>query len=97
LFKKTWGEAVVGRFSIGAVMFLGILGGIAAIFFASLIGIFALTIAVAVAIFIFWIILFLLTITLNGIYITALYNYATKKKLPKGFSEEFIKSAFIRK
>ena len=97
IFKNTWGESVVGQFSIGALFGLGFLLGLGLIFLAYLSGIFILFATVFVVVFVFWVVLYLVTSALNGIYLTALYNYATKKKLPKGFSKEFIQSAFIEK
>lgn len=97
IFKKTWGESVVGTFSIGALFVVGFLIGLGLIFLALLSGIFVLFAVVFVLVFIFWIVLYLITDALNGIYVTALYNYATKKKIPKGFSKEFIKNAFSQR
>ncbi|MBI4895358.1 MAG: hypothetical protein HY831_02585 [Candidatus Aenigmarchaeota archaeon] len=97
IFKHTWGESVVGQFSIGALFVLGFLAGLFLIFLAYLSGIFSLFAIVFVLVFILWVILYLITSALDGIYKTALYNYATKKKLPKGFSKEFIQNAFAEK
>ncbi len=97
IFKHTWGESVVGTVSIGLLFGLGFLVGLGLIFLAYLTGVFALFAAVFVLVFIFWVILYLVTSALEGIYTTALYNYATKKKLPKGFSKEFIQNAFEQK
>ncbi|MFH0836942.1 MAG: DUF6159 family protein [Candidatus Aenigmatarchaeota archaeon] len=97
IFVKTWGESVVGMFSIGALFGIGFLVGIILLILALTTGIFALFAIVFVLVVIGLVILYLITSALNGIYITALYIYATKKKVPKGFSEEFIKSAFLRK
>ncbi|MBI5332194.1 MAG: hypothetical protein HZB65_01335 [Candidatus Aenigmarchaeota archaeon] len=97
IFKKTWGESVIGQFSIGSLFVLGVLAGIILVLLALFTGIFALFIIMLILVVIGLIILYLITSALDGIYITALYNYATKKKLPKGFSRDFIKSAFLRK
>ena len=97
IFVKTWGESVIGQFSIGALFGLGLLAGIGLLILTLMTGMFILFAVMFVLVAFGLIILYLITSALNGIYITALYNYATHKKLPKGFSKEFIESAFLRK
>ena len=103
LFKKTWGESVAGEFGIGA--FFGLLSAICIAGFISTIWIIVfghvspililpLTLFFAIALFI---LIPMISSALNGIYITALYTYATTKKVPKGFSAEFIKNAYAKK
>ncbi len=97
IFVKTWGESVVGQFSIGAIFGIGFLFGLLLLFAAFLSGSFVLFVIIFVIVVIFLIVLYLITSALNGIYITALYIYATSKKVPKGFSKEFIENAFQEK
>jgi hypothetical protein len=97
LFAKTWGEAVIGQFSISALFALGILLSIPVLAGAAFTGSLVLVLMIFSLTVIFLIVLYLITASLSGIYTTALYNYASKKKLPKGFSREFIKAAFVRK
>jgi hypothetical protein len=97
LFKKTWGENVVGQMSMGLFFFvlfmLGIVPIIIGVLFllANLWQVFAALICLT---FLYWIALAILSASLNGIYTTALYNYATKGMVPQGFSEDVIKSAW---
>jgi len=97
LFKKTWGENVVGQFSMGLFFFLLGIPGIIAIvlaFFSLLAGSILLA-----ALFLGGGILYLMMLgitssSLNGIFTTALYNYASKGVVPQGFSEQTVKGAW---
>ncbi len=101
LFKKTWGENVVGQFSMGFVfLLLGLLGliplalGIFSLMGASYILIPLLFFGIALF---YWVALAIVSSSLNGIFVTALYNYASKGVVPAGFSEETIKAAWKMK
>ncbi|MFH1637248.1 MAG: DUF6159 family protein [Candidatus Woesearchaeota archaeon] len=97
LFVKTWGENVAGRFSIG--VFFVVLGVLGLIPF----GLSLLTktpviiIAMLALLIIYWIILSIISSSLKGIFVAALYNYATKGKMPSSYSPEVIKGAFAKK
>jgi hypothetical protein len=99
LFKKTWGENAVGQFSMGLVFFLLALLGIIPI----VIGVFSAATSVPLMIvffgvtFLYWLVLGILNASLNGIFMTALYNYASKGTVVGGFSEESIKGAYVPK
>jgi hypothetical protein len=100
LFKKTWGENVVGQMSMGLFFFILFLLGIVPIIIgvlfllAKLWPVFAALICLTL---LYWIGLAILSASLNGVYTTALYNYATKGMVPQGFSEDMIKSAWKTK
>ncbi len=94
LFKKTWGENVIGQFSMGFVFsILGLIGIVPLVllfvtgFFIFIIPIFALTV-------IYWVVLGIVSTSLDGIFIAALYNYANTGKIPAAFSPEVIRDAF---
>jgi hypothetical protein len=100
LFKKTWGENVIGQFSMGFLFFLlGLLGLIPLIIgvLSVMSGSVALMIPFIGIAFLYWIMLAVLSASLNGIFLTALYNYASKGVVPAGFSEESIKGAWKAK
>ena len=87
LLRKTWGEAMGGYFSLGAIFLLLalpglllLLGGVA---FGGIVG---LLIGGAVAV-VYWLILGLLGAAAQSILVTALYRYATTGKLGFGFPE----------
>lgn len=91
IFKQTWGETFTGSFGFGIIFvllaFLGILpivvGGLLAGNVAG--AIFGLTIA-----FSYWIIIGALASATNGVYVAALYQFATKKQLPTVFEASMI-------
>lgn len=81
LLKKTWGEQIVGNFSIGLIfgllIFGVILGGGLLIALAAVAGQTWLILALLVVIVITLIILGLISASLNGIFTAAVYQYAT--------------------
>jgi hypothetical protein len=100
IFKKTWGENVVGQFSIGVFFMLLALLGIVPL----IIGVISLTSGSFIPMILFfgiailyWVIIAIVSSSLNGVYLTALYNYASKGVVPAGFSEESIKAAWKTK
>jgi len=100
LFKKTWGENAVGQFSMGLAFFIfGLLGLIPLVIgvFSAISGSFSLMIVFFGITFLYWLILGILNASLNGIFMTALYNYASKGTVVSGFSEESIKGAYVPK
>lgn len=94
MFKKTWGEAVIGQYSIGAVFFLAALLGLIPISFAFFTGSIKVLAVFLIVLLAYWTILIVLSTTLNGIYKAALYNYASGRRIK--FSQEFLKAAFVR-
>lgn len=98
LLKKTWGEQIVGNFSIGLifvlvtvlVILLGIPFFILAISLESL----ALIIAFGVIFVLVLVFLGLINSTLTGIYVAAVYRYAAEGEASGFFDEEMIQGAF---
>ena len=97
LFKRTWGENVVLRFSLGFVMFLLGLLGIIPIALAIMTKSAAIIIAVGAVVVLYWFALGIISSALNGIFATALYNYAMTGTVPSAFSPSVISSAFGQK
>ena len=100
LFKKTWGENVVGHFSMGLVFFLLALLGIIPLGIAvlsAMSGSLPIMVVFIGITFLYWMILGILNASLSGIFMTALYNYASKGTVLGGFSEESIKGAYVPK
>ena len=101
LLKKTWGEQIVGNFSISLVfvllaVLLTILGIPVFILVASTHSpvLIALTALLFVLAFVF---MGLIGSTLNGIYVAAVYRYAAEGEASGFFSEEIVREAFRSK
>jgi hypothetical protein len=97
LFRKTWGESVVGTFSIGlifgAIAAVGLLIVFASLFTGSL-----LVIIPAVALFILLVaVVSVVSSAMQGIFVTALYQYAKTGTVPPSFDRGLIESAFVPK
>ncbi|MEK6900139.1 MAG: DUF6159 family protein [Nanoarchaeota archaeon] len=97
LFKKTWGENVIGQFSLGFVFGLLALVGVAVLLLSFLTGSLTLIVIMAGLVLLYWTLLGVLSASLNGIFIAALYNYAKAGKVPSAYSPELIKGAFRAK
>lgn len=101
LLRKTWGEAVVGRVSLGAVQMLFVLPIILGLVAAGIASVTAesfwpIAIAGIVAIPLL-ILLSIVFTTLQQIFLAAVYQYAAHGTVPAGFSQSLIESAFKRK
>ena len=94
LFKKTWGESVIGQFSIGGAFALLYLVGVGVIilgFMSGSLSVILVTFSVAV---VYMILLGILSSTLNGIFTTALYHYAKTGQVPSLYTKDTIEHAF---
>jgi hypothetical protein len=90
LFKQTWGETIIGTFGFGVIFFLLALLGILPIIFGAYLGsTSSVIIGLIIAIF-YWAIIGVIASATNGIYVAALYQYATKKQLPSEFDASLI-------
>src|SRR5262249_51300502 len=96
LFKKTWGENVIGQFGLGAVGMLLTLPGLALIGIGVAIG--TAGIIVLGAIGAIWLVAAAVIVSaLSGIYRTALYHYAANGEVPGEFSGIDFGQAFKRR
>jgi hypothetical protein len=94
LFKRTWGETVVGQ---GGVALIFVLIGLVALVPVSLLlmtGIEALAILAITLYLLLLILLFVIANAIQGIYNTALYLYAKNGTVPSAFSKDLIEQAF---
>lgn len=100
LLRKTWGEQIVGNFSIGLVtglIFIAVMLGGGAIAFllfnvSDILGILAFVLLVLVLV-----IVGLIGSTLSGIFNIALYRYASGKEADAFFPQETLAGAFKQK
>jgi hypothetical protein len=96
ILKKTWGEALVGKLGLGLFIFLLNLPGIALVFFGvmlaaqqAILGIGVLAVGV-----VYLIICGAAAAALNGIFLSALYQYAELREVPDGFDQQVLERAF---
>ena len=93
IFKKTWGETVVGGTTVGIAALCAWVTLIAVTGLLSMvIGVAAVAVFVAGAI-----LLVILFSALQGIYVASLYRYATEGSAPDGFDKTLLDTAFVPK
>jgi hypothetical protein len=95
LLKKTWGEQIVGNFSIGAIfllifLFVLVLGAAA----IALSGSGSLAMALIIILVLVMLGLGLISSALHGIFAAAVYSYTTTGQLGGFFSDDLIRGAF---
>jgi hypothetical protein len=96
LFKKTWGENVIGQFGLGMVGFLLTFPGIILIGMGVAIGTAGIVVLGTVGVI--WLIAAAVIVSaLSGIYRTALYHYAANGVVPGEFSGIDFDQAFRRR
>ncbi|MDE3155315.1 MAG: hypothetical protein KGN76_09435 [Acidobacteriota bacterium] len=93
VFKKTWGETVVGQVSLGAAAVCAWLTLVA------LTGLLAWAVGLAaIAVFVVGaIVLMIFFPALQGVYVASLYRYATEGAAPSGFNPALLNQAFAPK
>jgi hypothetical protein len=101
LLRATWGEQLVGNFSMGGIFFvIGFVGTlilalpICALSGSNSAAVIALPIVLMV---IFWVALGIVSSTLQGIFTAALYRYATEGTTGGMFDENLVQNAFRSK
>jgi hypothetical protein len=93
LFKKTWGENVIGQGGLGIVGFLAAIPGVLLVAIGAAIGTAGLIVLGAVGVA--WIIASAVIVSaLSGIYRTALYHFAASGRVPGEFSDLDLHDAF---
>jgi hypothetical protein len=90
LFKQTWGETIIGTFGFGIIFGLLALIGILPIFFGFYIGGVTGAITGVIIAFFYWAVLGVVASATNGIYVAAMYYFATKKQLPADFDASLL-------
>lgn len=95
LFKKTWGETVVGEAGMGIffglLSLLGVIPIILAFYLASTgtMGLVGAILLGSVAV-LYWIAIAVIAAALQGIFHVALYRYAATGKVPSGYPEDLV-------
>jgi len=85
IFRNTWGEEVVGGFSFGLIFFLLALPGALLPLLGAQYGTNAMLAGLALAI-LYWVLLSVVSSASQGIFVAALYRYATTQQISGGFS-----------
>lgn len=94
LFRRNWGEEVVGTFSFGLIFFLLALPGILLpILGGSLAGGGGAVVGMALMV-IYFIFLAVVSASTHGIFLAALYHYATQGEVSPGFDRNTLSSAW---
>jgi hypothetical protein len=97
LFRDTWGERVVGGFSLSLVFFVLALPGFGLWVVAILLGgVYGMFVGLGLLI-LYFLMLSVLSSAVQGIFNAALYRYACFKQMPPAFSQELITSAWMPK
>ena len=94
IFKGTWGENMIARFSLGLIFFLFALIGAVPIVLAALTKNAGVIIGVSALVLMYWTVLAVMSASLNGILATALYDYAITGQVPSAFPKQTIVGAF---
>ncbi len=101
LLKRTWGEQLVGNFSIGTIFgllsFVLIIFGVGGIVLAAMIENVPLIITIIIFMVLALVGLGLISSALTGIYTAAVYRYATAGEVGSYFDAEVIKNTFKQK
>jgi hypothetical protein len=90
LFKQTWGETIIGTFGFGIIFVALALLGILPIVLGFCIGSATGVIVGFIIAFFYWAVIGVVASATNGIYVAAMYQYATKKQLPSEFDASLI-------
>jgi cytochrome c biogenesis protein CcdA len=100
IMKRTWGEALVGRLGLGLFILLLALPGILLFVVGILLlaagqqALFAAGIALLVLAVVYFLGLAVVGAALQGIFVSALYQYASDGEVPEGFKASTLRRAF---
>ena len=97
LFRDTWGEKVIGGFSLSLVSLALLLPGIGLWFAAIFLGGIKGLVVGTVLLVLYFLLLSVFMSAVQGVFNAALYRYACFKQVPPAFSQELIASAWAPK
>jgi len=96
LFKRTWGETVIGGFSLGIIFIPAILLIVLSFGVLSFGSFELFMVAISISVFLL-IATAILHSALQGIFVTVMYTYAKTGVVAEGISREMIENAFVPK
>jgi hypothetical protein len=97
LFRDTWGEKVIGGFSLSLVSLVLMLPGFGLVIVAGFLGGGAGLLFGLVVMFLYFLLLSVFMSAVGGIFNAALYRYACFKQVAPAFSQDLIASAWAPK
>lgn len=97
MFKKTWGERLIGAGGMGLAMLVLFFAPIPFMVLVAFTGMSVLIVPVAILMGLWWIGLMVVGTAMQGIYQTALYVYASTGDTPSGFEQTDFSAAFRSK
>ena len=101
ILKNTWGEALVGRFGLGLLVLLlaipGVLLFVAGVALIAAGPLAVLGVALLALGLLYFVGLAAVSAALQGIFVSALYQYAAHGRVPSSFEAETMRSAFGHK
>jgi hypothetical protein len=97
LFRDTWGEKVIGGFSLSLVTLVLMLPGIGFVIVSTILGGVAGLLFGLVVMVLYFLLLSVFMSAVGGIFNAALYRYACFKQVAPAFSEQLIASAWAPK
>ena len=97
LFKDTWGEKVIGGFSLSMVSLVLMLPGIGLWIAAGYLGGLKGVLIGTVLMILYFLLLSVFMSAVQGVFNAALYRYACFKQVPPAFSQDLIASAWAPK
>jgi hypothetical protein len=99
ILKKTWGEALIGSFGLGFFKFLIMIPGIIVVVIGG--ALCTVNLIVGLAVVIIGVLCLLLGAAvgaaLDGVFLTALYQYATDGAIPSEYGRDTLRDAFYSK
>ncbi len=97
IFKRTWGENMIARFSLGLIFFLLALIGLVPLALVIMTKSIVLIVAIGAVVLAYWMILGVRSASLSGLLSTALYDYAVTGQVPPAYNPATITAAFQQK
>jgi hypothetical protein len=97
LFTETWGERVVGGFSLGIIFFFAMIPGFALWFVAVRAGATSGLLIGSAVLGAYILLLSVIGSAVQGVFNAALYRYACDQQVPAGFSRDLIQGAWAPK
>ena len=97
LFRDTWGEKVIGGFSLGLVSLVLMLPGIGLWFAAMVLGGIKGLLVGTVLMILYFLLLSVFMSAVQGVFNAALYRYACFKQVPPAFDHDLVAAAWAPK